>query len=116
MEKSEQLKNEQISRLILKLSMPAIFSLLCNSVNMAIDKMFIAKGIGTLALSAVTVAFGLYLIMQACSQLIGDGASSTTAIQLGKGNRESAEKIIGNAFSLSHVSNSYISNRAYSCL
>lgn len=101
MEKTEQLKNEQISRLILKLSMPAIFSLLCNSVNMAIDRMFIAKGIGTLALSAVTVAFGLYLIMQACSQLIGAGASSTTAIQLGKGNRENVEKIVGNAFSLS---------------
>lgn len=103
MEKSEQLKSETITKLILKLSMPAIFSLLCNSINMAIDRMFIAKGVGTLALSAVTVAFGLYLIMQACSQLIGAGASSTAAIQLGKGNREKAEKIVGNAFFLSII-------------
>ena len=59
MEKSEQLTNEPVSRLILRLSMPAIFSLLCNSINMAIDRVFISKGVGTLALSAVTVAFGL---------------------------------------------------------
>lgn len=103
MEKSEQLKSKPVSVLILNLSMPAIFSLLCNSVNMAVDRMFIAKGIGTLALSAVTVAFGLYLVMQACSQLIGAGASSSAAIQMGKGNRENAEKIVGNAFLLSLI-------------
>lgn len=103
MENSEQLKNQPLSRLIVSLSAPAIISLLCNSVNMAIDRMFIAKGVGTIALSAVTIAFGLYLIMQACSQLIGAGASSATAIQLGKGNRENAEKIVGNAFTLSFL-------------
>ena len=103
MEKSEQLTNEPVSRLILRLSMPAIFSLLCNSINMAIDRVFISKGVGTLALSAATVAFGLYLIMQACSQLISAGASSTAAIQLGKGNQEKAEKIVGNAFILSFL-------------
>lgn len=103
MEKTEQLKKEPVSKLIYRLSTPAIVSLLCNSVNMAIDRMFIAKGIGTLALSAVTVAFGLYLVMQACSQLIGAGASSAAAICLGKGDREGAEKISGSAFALSLI-------------
>lgn len=101
MDKSEHLKSQPLSQLIVSLSAPAIISLLCNSVNLAIDRMFIAKGVGTIALSAVTIAFGLYLMMQACSQLIGAGASSITAIQLGKGNRENAEKMIGNAFTLS---------------
>ena len=41
--------------------------------------------------------------MQACSQLISAGASSTAAIQLGKGNQEKAEKIVGNAFILSFL-------------
>lgn len=103
MEKSEQLKNQPLSKLIVGLSTPAIISLLCNSINMAIDRMFIAKGVGTLALSAVTIAFGLYLIMQAFSQLIGAGASSATAIQLGKGDKEKAEKIVANAFTLSFL-------------
>ena len=103
MEKSEQLKTQPVSQLIVKLSAPAIISLLCNSVNMAIDRMFIAKGVGTLALSAVTIAFGLYLVIQACSQLIGAGASSATAIQLGKGKYDTAQMIVGNALVLSFL-------------
>lgn len=103
MEKTEQLKSRPLSRLIVSLSAPAIVSLLCNSVNMAIDRMFIARGVGTLALSAVTIAFGLYLVMQACSQLIGAGASSVMAVQLGKGDRGKGEKIIGNALLLSFL-------------
>ena len=103
MEKSEQLKIQPVSQLIVKLSAPAIISLLCNSVNMAIDRMFIAKGVGTLALSAVTIAFGLYLVIQACSQLIGAGASSATAIQLGKGKYDTAQMIVGNALVLSFL-------------
>lgn len=103
MDKSEQLKNQPLSRLIVSLSAPAIISLLCNSINMAIDRMFIAKGVGILALSAVTIAFGLYLIMQACSQLIGAGAASATAIQLGKGNKDNVEKIVANALTLSFL-------------
>lgn len=103
MEKSEQLRTQPLSRLIFSLSAPAIISLLTNSVNMAIDRLFIARGVGTLALSAVTVAFGLYLVMQACSQLIGTGASSAVAIQLGKGEKEKAEKIVGNSFCMSFI-------------
>lgn len=101
MEKLEQLRTQPLPKLIVSLSGPAVISLLTNSVNMAIDRMFIARGVGTLALSAVTVAFGLYLIVQACSQLIGVGASVATAIELGRGNIERAEKLVGNALLLS---------------
>lgn len=116
MEQTEQLRNEPVSKLIVRLSMPAIFSLLCNSINMAIDRVFISTGVGTLALSAVTVAFGLYLIMQACSQLISAGASSTAAIQLGRGNRGKAEKIVGNAFAMSVILAVLLSAAGLLCL
>lgn len=116
MKKTEELKNEPVSRLILRLSLPAIFSLLCNSINMAIDRVFISTGVGTLALSAVTVAFGLYLVMQACSQLISAGASSTAAIQLGKGDYKKAEQIVGNAFMLSLLLAVFFSAAGILCL
>lgn len=101
MDKTEQLKNASVAGLIVRMSTPAIVSLLCNSINMAIDRMFIAKGVGTLALSAVTVAFGLYLVMQACSQLVGTGAAAVTALELGKGEQARAEKTVGQALLLS---------------
>lgn len=100
-EKTEQLQTQPIPKLIGSLSAPAILSLLANSINMAIDKMFIARGVGTIALSAVTVSFGLYLIIQGFSLLIAAGASASIALNLGKNNKGSAEKIVGNSMTLS---------------
>lgn len=101
MDNTLKLKTQPIKKLILTLSAPTILSLLCNSINMAIDRIFVAKGVGTLSLSAITISFGLYLIIQAFSQLIGSGASSSVAIELGKNEIEKADKIIGNSFFLS---------------
>ncbi|GGP16947.1 MATE family efflux transporter [Oceanobacillus neutriphilus] len=68
---------------------------------MAIDRIFIAIGVNTLAISAVTVAFGLYLIMQSLAQLIGSGAGANLSIVLGKNDTERAKKIVGTSFVLS---------------
>ena len=64
MEKKEQLQTQSIPKLIGTLSAPAILSMLINSVNMAIDKIFVARGAGILALSGVTVSLGVYLVLQ----------------------------------------------------
>lgn len=90
-----------VPKLIRNLSTPAILALLVNSINMAIDRIFIAMGVNTLAISAVTVAFGLYLIMQSLAQLIGSGAGANLSIVLGKNDNERAQKIVGTSFVLS---------------
>ena len=66
MEKKEQLQTQSIPKLIGTLSAPAILSMLINSVNMAIDKIFVARGAGILALSGVTVSLGVYLVLRSC--------------------------------------------------
>ncbi|MBY7142553.1 MATE family efflux transporter [Virgibacillus sp. NKC19-3] len=96
-----KLETMPVPKLIRNLSTPAIIALLVNSVNLAIDRIFIAKGVNTLAISAVTVAFGLYLVMQALAQLIGAGAAANLSIALGKGDNEQAKKIVGTSFVLS---------------
>lgn len=101
MEKTEQLQTQAIPKLIRNLSAPAILSLLANSINMAIDKMFIARGVGTIALSAVTVAYGIYLILQGFSLLIAAGSAASIALKLGKNDKAGAERIIGNSIALS---------------
>ncbi|WP_268239125.1 MATE family efflux transporter [Oceanobacillus neutriphilus] len=78
-----------------------MLALVVNSINMAIDRIFIAIGVNTLAISAVTVAFGLYLIMQSLAQLIGSGAGANLSIVLGKNDTERAKKIVGTSFVLS---------------
>lgn len=96
-----KLETMPVPKLIRNLSTPAILALLVNSINMAIDRIFIAKGVNTLAISAVTVAFGLYLVMQSLAQLIGSGAGSNLSIVLGKNDNERAKKIVGTSFVLS---------------
>lgn len=101
MEITERMNTQPIPRLIIGLSAPAIFSLLLNALNSAIDGMFVAKSVGTTALSAITISFGIILVIQAFSMLIAAGSSAAIALKLGKSDRYSAEKIIGNAFMFS---------------
>jgi len=101
MEISERIKTQSIPKLIIGLSAPAIFSLLLYALNTAIDGMFVAKSVGTTALSAITVSSGIGLIIQAISMLIAAGSSAAIALKLGKSDKDGAEKIIGNAFMFS---------------
>lgn len=100
MNRTEQLKTFPINKLILSLSAPAIFAFVVSILNIALDRIFLAKTVGTMALSAVSVATGVEMLIQAFSQLIASGASSSIAIELGKNNKTGAERMLGNAFIL----------------
>lgn len=65
--------------------------MLINSVNMAIDKIFVARGAGILALSGVTVSLGVYLVLQGFSLLLAAGSASAIALGLGKDDKKGAE-------------------------
>lgn len=77
--------------------------MLINSVNMAIDKIFVARGAGILALSGVTVSLGVYLVLQGFSLLLAAGSASAIALGLGKDDKKGAEKIVGSSVTLSFV-------------
>lgn len=100
MNKTEQLKTSPINNLIVSLSGPAIFAFIISTLNMALDRIFLAKTVGTMALAAISIALGIEMLIQAFSQLIAAGASSSIAIELGKNNKIGAERMIGNAFIL----------------
>lgn len=101
MDKTEQLRTSPINKLILNLSAPAIFAFMVSTLNIALDRIFIGKAVGTKALAAVSVAMGIQLLLQAFSQIIAAGACASIAIELGKNNKEKAEQMIGNAYILS---------------
>lgn len=100
MNKTEQLKTSPINNLIVSLSGPAIFAFIISTLNMALDRIFLAKTVGTMALAAISIALGIEMLIQAFSQLIAAGASSSIAIELGKNNKIGAERMLGNAFIL----------------
>ena len=75
MNKMEQLKTLPINSLIVSLSVPAIFAFIISTLNMALDRIFLAKAVGTMALAAISIALGIQMLIQAFSQLIAAGAS-----------------------------------------
>lgn len=100
MERSQQLGKENIGRLLLKFSIPAITGMLVMSLYNVVDRIFIGHGVGSLGIAGITIGFPVMIIMMAFSMLIGVGAASLISIRLGERRKEDAELIMGNAFIL----------------
>ena len=58
---------------------------------------------GAMALTGVGVCMPLIMIVAAFAALVGNGGSPRASIAMGKGDNESAEKILGNCFTLQIV-------------
>lgn len=75
-----------------------ILNLLYNIV----DRMYIGRilDVGALALTGVGVCFPLITMISAFTNLFGNGGSPLCSMERGKGNRDEAEKLMGNTFSM----------------
>ncbi|MGI6412684.1 MAG: MATE family efflux transporter [Syntrophomonadaceae bacterium] len=100
MNSSEQLRRRKISRLLWDFSLPAIVGMVVNSLYNVVDRVFVGRGIGSIAIAATTVAFPIMIILLAVSLLIGVGATALISIRLGEQKKEEAEVIAANAMTL----------------
>jgi len=100
MKQTKQLGEEKILNLILKFSIPAIVGMLVNALYNVVDRIFVGKGVGDLALAGITVEFPISLVIMAFTMLIGLGASTLISIRLGQHKDQEAEQIMGNALIL----------------
>lgn len=100
MERSKLLGEEKIGRLLVKFSGPAIIGMLVNALYTIIDRIFVGRGVGSLALSGIAISFPIPLVVIAFVMLIAMGATSLISIRLGQGRKEEAERIVGNSFVL----------------
>lgn len=92
--------NDGIGGLLLKFSIPAIIGLLVSAAYNVVDTIYIGKGVGEEGLAGVTIVFAFQIVVMAFAQAIGIGASSIISIALGAKNKNKAEGILGNSFSL----------------
>lgn len=99
------LGTERISKLLIKYSIPAIIGMLVNSLYNVVDRIFIGniKGVGSLAITGLGVTMPIMTIILAFGMLIGIGTTATISLKLGEGKVEDAQKLIGNAMTLSVV-------------
>ena len=98
----DELKEEKIWRLIIKYSVPAILAMMVTSLYNTVDRAFIGsmKDVGALAISGLGVTMPILTILGAFCVGLAVGGSTNIAIKLGEGNKEEAEKALGNTIAI----------------
>ncbi|MBC5625076.1 MATE family efflux transporter [Clostridium sp. NSJ-49] len=105
MSNQKYLAEESIGKLLLKYSIPAIIGMLVNALYNIVDRMFIGRipDVGSLALTGVGITMPIMSILLAFGMLIGIGSTANISLNLGRGKKDIAEKLIGNAVTLSLI-------------
>lgn len=94
------LATEPVGRLLCRFSIPAIISLLVDSLYNVVDQIYIGRGIGMLGIAATNVAFPLTIVCTSLSLLIGVGCAANFNLNMGAGKRARAAHILGVALTL----------------
>lgn len=95
-----------VYRNILEVSIPMTLAQLLNLLYNVVDRMYIGRipGAGATALTGVSICFPVITMITAFTYLFGNGGSPLCAMELGRGNHEEAEKLMGNTFSMLLIS------------
>lgn len=98
-----RLEHEKISRLLLQYAIPAVIGTMVNALYNIVDRVFIGQGVGALAIAGLTLTFPILLFLQAFGMLVGAGAATRVSIHLGRRCNDMAEKVLGNALTLTFI-------------
>lgn len=97
---SNPLATKSAGVLLCRFSIPAVISMLVDSLYNVVDQIYIGHGIGMLGIAATNVAFPLTIICTSLSLLIGIGCAANFNLNMGAGKKERAAHILGVALSL----------------
>ncbi|MDY3913038.1 MAG: MATE family efflux transporter [Sodaliphilus sp.] len=98
-----ELDKEPIGKLLWKYSLPAVVGIMVMSVYNVVDRIFIGQGVGPEAIAGLAVTFPVMNVAAAFGVLIGAGASARTSIVLGMGDKQMAERVLGNSIVMTLV-------------
>ncbi len=103
--KNEFLATEPIGKLLFRLSIPTVVAQLINMLYNVVDRIYIGHmpGNGSLALTGVGVCMPIIMLVAAFAALVSAGGAPRASIFMGEKDNSSAEKTLGNCFSLQIV-------------
>ena len=100
MENKQQMElgTKSISKLLFSMAIPAITAQVINLLYNMIDRMYIGHipEVGATALTAVGVTMPIIMVISAFAALVSMGGAPRSSIMMGKGDKDTAEKILGN--------------------
>lgn len=98
----EKLGSQSIPKLLLTLGLPGVAAQFINMLYNIVDRIYIGNipDTGSMALTGVGVCFPIIMIISAFAAFAGMGGAPLASISLGRGDRDGAERILGNCFTL----------------
>ena len=102
MRRKNDLGQDPIPGLLLRLAIPTMLAQLINVLYSIVDRMFIGHiaGVGSLALAGVGVCGPIISLLSSFSLLVGLGGTPLMSMKLGAGDREAASGLLSNCFRL----------------
>lgn len=99
---SPVLGTENIKKLMLKLAVPAVLAQVVNLLYNIVDRIYIGHipVIGADALTGVGLFNAILMLLTAFAVLFGSGGAPLAAIAMGRREKEKAEQIMGNCFTM----------------
>ena len=101
MEKDKSfLGTQPVGKLLFKLSLPTVIAQIVNMLYNIVDRIYIGHMPvdGGLALTGVGVCLPIIMIISAFAAFVSAGGAPRASISMGKGDNDSAEKILGGCF------------------
>lgn len=98
----KDLGSGSVKKLMVQMAVPAILAQLVNMLYNIVDRIYIGHipEIGGLALTGVGLFTPILMMLTAFAMLASAGGAPRAAIAMGKGDKQTAEKILGNCFTL----------------
>lgn len=95
---NDKLASENLNKLMFTMAVPTIIAQLINILYNIVDRIYIGhiQGVGASALTGVGIALPIITLISAFSAFVGMGGAPLSSIWYGKGEKEHAEKILGN--------------------
>ncbi|HHE38880.1 MAG TPA: MATE family efflux transporter, partial [Candidatus Cloacimonetes bacterium] len=96
MKNNHILADDNIGKLLFRLSAPATLGMFVMALYNVVDTIFIGHSVGKLGIAGISIVFPFQMFVMAIGQTLGIGGASLISRSLGAGNIEKAEKTLGN--------------------
>lgn len=99
-EQSSRLGTEPIPKILVKLALPAMVGMIVMALYNVVDAIYVARGVGTIGVAAVSIAFPVQMLVMAVAAIFGIGGGALISIALGAEDLERANRVFGNVIGL----------------
>lgn len=98
----DKLANGPIIKTMFQLGIPTFIAQFINLLYNIIDRVYIGhiEGIGAMALTGLGICFPIITLITAFASLVGAGGAPIAGIAFGQGDKNKAEKVLGNGVTL----------------